>query len=32
MVREFYVSGYAELGEKGIIRYKLDTDAKTISE
>ena len=32
MVREFYVSGYAELGEKGIIRYRIDTDKKTIVE
>ena len=32
MVREFYVSGYAELGEKGIIRYRIDTDKKTIDE
>ena len=32
MIREFYVSGYAELGEKGIIRYRIDTDKKTIDE
>lgn len=32
MVREFYVSGYASPAEKGIIRYRIDTEAMTIEE
>lgn len=32
MIKEFYVSGYSSTEDKGIIRYRIDTDAHTISE